>query len=81
MGECSSCERFHHQYPTIEFGEWQEVHRLGDVIGIDFMGPFLERKVGKKKFVLVVIDRLMGGSGAWAFKGVGSREIKTVGSV
>ena len=45
-------------------------------MGIDFMGPFLERKVGRKRFVLVVIDKLTGVSGAWTFRGVGNREIR-----
>ena len=29
-------------------------------MGIDFMGPLLDRKVGKTRFVLVVGDRLIG---------------------
>ena len=39
------------------------------------MGPFPERKVGQKRFILVVADRLTGFSEARAFKGAGSREI------
>ena len=73
--ECIPCQRFHRPQPTTEFGEWQEARKPGQVIGIDFMGPFPERKVGKRKFVLVVVDRLTGVSGAWAFRGAGSREI------
>ena len=30
----------------------------GEVIGLGFMGPFLESKVGKKHCVLITIDRL-----------------------
>lgn len=73
--ECLPCQRFHHQQSTTEFGEWHEAHHLDEVIGIDFMGPFPERKVGKKRFVLVIADRLTGVSGAWACKCAGSREI------
>ena len=39
------------------------------------MGPFPERKVGKKKFILVIVDRLTGVSDACVFRGAGSREI------
>ena len=42
------------------------------------MGPFPKRKVGKENFVLVVVDRLMGMSGAWAFGGEGSKEVIAV---
>ena len=46
-----------------------------EVIGIDFMGSFSERKVGKKRFILVVIDRLRGLGEARALKNEGSRDI------
>ena len=58
-----------------EFGEWHEARRPSEVIRIDFMGPFSERKVGKKRFILVIVDRLIGFSAARAFRGVGSWEI------
>ena len=60
-----------------EFGEWHEAKRPGEIVGIDFMGPFPERKVGKRRFVLVIMDRLTGFSEARAFRGAGSREIIT----
>ena len=41
------------------------------------MGPFLERKVGKRCYVLVTVDRLTRFSEARAFRGAGSREIIT----
>ena len=41
------------------------------------MGPFPERKVGKKRFVLVTVDRLTEFSEARACRGAGSREIIT----
>ena len=46
-------------------------------MGIDFMDPFPERKVGKKRFVLVVVDKLTEASVAWAFRGAGRLEIIT----
>ena len=48
---------------------------LGEIVGIDFKGPFLERKVGRKWFIFVIVDRLTGVSDARVFRGVGSREI------
>ena len=39
------------------------------------MGPFPERKVGKKRFILVVIDMLTRTGAAWAVKGAGGKEI------
>ena len=48
----------------MEFGEWHKADQLRKVIGINFMGPFSERKVEKKNFVPVVVDRLTGVSGA-----------------
>ena len=61
----------------MEFGEWHEARKPREIIGIDFMGPFPERKVGKKRFVLLIIDRLTGFSEARAFRKAGSREITT----
>ena len=60
-----------------EFGEWHEARILGEIVGIDFMGPFPRRKVVKKHFVLVIVDRLTGFSEAQAFRGVGSRKVIT----
>ena len=31
--------------------------------------------MGKKRLILVVVDRLMGVSGVWTFRGMGSREV------
>ena len=39
------------------------------------MGPFPERKVGRKRFILVVVDRLTGFGQATAFRNAGSKEI------
>ena len=39
------------------------------------MGLFPERKVGKKRFILVIIDRLTRFGEATAFRNAGSREI------
>ena len=75
--ECLPCQKFHRPQSTTEFGEWHEAKRPGEIVGIDFMGPFPERKVGKRRFVLVIIDRLTGFSEARAFRGAGSREIIT----
>ena len=58
--ECVSCQMFHRPQSPTDFGEWREARRPGEVIGIDFMGPFPEKKVGKKRFILVIIDRLTG---------------------
>ena len=38
------------------------------------MGPFPNRKVGKRCFVLVIVDRITRFSEARAFRGAGSRE-------
>lgn len=73
--ECIPCQKFHRPQPTTDFGEWHEVGRPGEVIGIDFMGPFPERKVGKKRFILVVIDRLTRFGQATTFRNARSREI------
>ena len=35
------------------------------------MGSFPKRKVGRNKFILVVVDRLTRVSGGWAFRGAG----------
>ena len=75
--ECLPCQKFHRPQPKTEFGEWHEAKRPGEIVGIDFMGPFPERKVGKKRFVLVLVDRLTRFSEARAFRGAGSREIIT----
>ena len=45
------------------------------MIGLDFMGPFPERKVGKKRFVLVIVDMFTRHAGAWAVIGVGGNDI------
>ena len=66
---------FQQPQTTIEFGEWHEAHRPSGVVGIDFMAHFPKRKVGTKRFILVVVDRLIGVSEARAFRGAGSREI------
>ena len=47
--------------------------RLGQVVGLDFMGPFPERKVGKKRFVLTMVDMLTRKARAWAMAGAGGR--------
>ena len=39
------------------------------------MAPFPKRKLGRKIFILVVVDRLMGVSGVWAFRDAGDWEI------
>ena len=49
--------------------------RPGQVIGLDFMGPFPERNVGKKRFVLTIVDMLTRRAGAWAVQGAGGVEI------
>lgn len=72
---CWACQLFHRMEPSCPFGEWNEATKPGEVIDMDFMGPFLERKVGKKLFVLVIIDRLTGLDGAWAVKGAGGKEV------
>ena len=59
----------------MEFGEWREACRPGEVRGIDFMGPFPERKVGKKRLILAIIDRLTGVVEAMAFRNAKSGEI------
>ena len=73
--ECVSCQMFHRPQSPTDFGEWREARRPGEVIGIDFMGPFPEKKVGKKRFILVIIDRLTGFGQAIAFRNARSREI------
>ena len=39
------------------------------------MGPFPKKKVGKKRFILVIIDILTGFGQATAFRNAGSKEI------
>ena len=39
------------------------------------MGPFPERRVGKKRFVLTIVDMLTRRGSAWAMKGAGGKEI------
>ena len=36
--ECIPCQKFHQPQPTMEFGEWREAQRPGEIVGIDFMG-------------------------------------------
>ena len=48
----------------------ESVQQLRDVVGFDFMGPFPERKVGEKRFVLVIIDKLTRERITWVAKGV-----------
>ena len=72
---CRECQMFHQPQPSNPFGSWQVPERPGQVIGLDFMGPFPERKVGKKRFVLVVVDMLTRRAGAWATTGAGGADI------
>ena len=43
------------------------VHRLPQSL--------LKKKVGKRKFVFAIVDRLMAVSAAWVSRGVGSRDV------
>ena len=72
---CRECQLFHRPQPSNPFGSWQVPEKPGQVIGLDFMGPFSERKVGKKRFVLVIMDMLTRRAGAWATVGAGGAEI------
>ena len=66
---------FHQPQPCNPFGSWHVPERPGQIIGLDFMGPFPERKVGKRRFVLVIVDMLTKQAGAWAVTGAGGSEI------
>ena len=72
---CRECQLFHRPQPSCPFGEWKVPKRPGQVIGLDFMGPFLVRRVGKYRFVLTIVDLLSKVGKAWAMEGVGSKEI------
>jgi len=72
---CRECQLFHRPQPSNPFGSWRIPERPGQVIGLDFMGPFPERKVGKKRFVLVIVDMLTRRAGAWATTGAGGADI------
>ena len=72
---CRECQLFHRPQPSDPFGNWQVPKKPGQVIGLDFMGPFPERKVGKKRFVLVIVDMLTRRAGAWATIGAGGADI------
>ena len=47
----------------------------GQVIGLDFIGPFPGKKVGKERFVLVIIDMLTRRAGEWVTTGAGGANI------
>ena len=66
---CRECQLFHRPEPSNPFGTWRILEKPGQVIGLDFMGPFPERKVGKKQFVLVILDMLTRRAGAWVTTG------------
>ena len=48
---------------------WQEGIKPCEVTGLDCRGPFPERRVGKNKVVLVIVDRFRGVGEAWALRG------------
>ena len=72
---CREYELFHKPQPSNPFGSWHMPERPGQVIGLDFMGPFPEKNVGKKRCVLVIVDMLTKKAGAWAVTGVGGADI------
>ena len=72
---CRECQLFHRPQPSDPFKGWRVPDRPGQVIGLDFMGPFPERKVGKKRFVLTIVDMLTRRADAWAVRGAGGAEI------
>ena len=49
---CRVCQLFHRPQPSNPFGSCHVPERPGQVIGLDFMGPFPERKVGKRRLFL-----------------------------
>ena len=49
--------------------------RPGQVVRIDFMGPFPDRKVGKHRFVLTIVDLLTKVGAVWAMRKAGGKEI------
>lgn len=72
---CRECQFFHRLQPSNPFWSWHVLERLGQAIGLDSMGPFPERKVVKKRFVFVIVDRLTRRVGTWAVIGAGGADI------
>ena len=65
---------FHRKQRVAPFGEWHAPSRPGQVIGLDFM-VMTEKRVGQKRYVLTIVDLLSKVGEAWAFKGMGAKEV------
>ena len=71
MRSCRASQLFNRLQPSSPFESWRAPQRPGEAFDLDFMGLFSKMKVGKRHFLLVIIDMIIGIGVTWAMKVVG----------